>query len=299
MANGARNNKPPIEGIEKSGVFTLRTLQDACDIKSKIKKDESVINIGGGIQGLETAWNLNQHGINVSIIEIQSRLMPNKLDERASEILQKAIEKFAINIYLNMRVDKIAGSNEVEGVVTNSGVFLPCKKVIYSAGIKPNIEIVNDTSIKCGKGIIVNQSMETNIENVYAAGDVAELDNFVAGLWNISIGHGKVAGYNMVSKDSTYQHIVPVTTLNAFKLSLFSMGCVDDNNATNILVEDNNEGQYMKVFVKNNKIIGTIVIGDTKRSPIFKAAIEKEISLESIDLSKISVSELLNSIQNK
>ncbi len=280
LANGARNNKPPVEGIEKVGVFNLRTLQDAWDIKSKIQKGESVINIGGGIQGLETAWNLNQHGINVSI-------------------LQDSVEKFGINIYLNTRVNKIAGNNEVEGVVTSSDEFMPCNKVIYSAGIKPNIEMFEDTPIKCEKGIVINEKMGTNIADIYAAGDVAELDNFVPGLWNISIGQGKVAGYNMIGKDSTYKHIVPVTTLNAFKLSLFSMGCVDENNATNVLVEDNDEGQYMKVFVRDRKIVGAIVIGDTKRSPILKSAIEKEISLEAIDLSKISVTELLNNIQSK
>ena len=77
------------------------------------------------------------------------------------------------------------------------------------------------------------------------------------------------------------------------------MGSVDENKATNMLVEENNEGQYIKVFIRDNRIVGAIVIGDTKRSPIFKSAIEKGSSLESMDLSKIPVSELLNNIQNK
>ena len=295
LANGARNNKPPIDGIEKEGVFSLRTLQDAWDIKNQIEKGENAINIGGGIQGLETTWNLQQHGIKVSIIEIQSRLMPNQLDERASQILQEAVQEFGINIYLNTRVDKIVSSNAVEGVVTNSGEFLPCQKVIYSAGIKPNIEIVQDTPVKYGKGIIVNEKMETNIDNVYAAGDVAELDNFVAGLWNISIGHGKVAGYNIAGKDILYKNIVPVTTLNAFGISLFSMGCIDETKSTKILIdEDIKIKEYKKIFIKNNKIMGAIMIGDTKKSPLLKSAIEKETSLEEVDLSNISVDELLD-----
>ena len=299
LANGARNNKPPIDGIEKGGVFTLRKLQDAWDIKNQIKKGENVINIGGGIQGLETAWNLQQHGIKVSIMEFQSRLMPNQLDERASQILQEATQKFGINVYLDTGAHKIIGSDRVEGIVANSGELFPCEKVVYAIGIKPNTEIAQETPLKCGKGIIVNEKMETNVDSIYAAGDVVEFNGSVAGLWNISIGQGKVAGYNIAGKASTYNHIVPVTTLNAFKLSLFSMGSVDENKATNMLVEENKEGQYIKVFIKDNKIIGAIVIGDTKRSPIFKAAIEKEISLENIDLTNISVSELLNSIQNK
>lgn len=298
LANGARNNKPPIEGINKAGVLTLRTLQDALDIKNQIKEGKSIINIGGGIQGLETAWNLQQHGIKVSIIEFQSRLMPNQLDQRASQILQEAVEKFGTTIYLNTKAHKIIGSDRVEGVVTHSGETFPCQEVIYAVGIKPNIEIAQNTPIKCGKGIIVNEKMETNVEDIYAAGDVAEFKGSVAGLWNISIGHGKVAGYNIAGKDSIYQQIVPVTTLNAFKLSLFSMGCVDENETTKTLVEENNEGQYMKVFIRDSRIVGAIVIGDTKRSPIFKIAIEKETSLQSMDLSKITVNELLNNLQS-
>ena len=85
--------------------------------------------------------------------------MPNQLDKRASEILQKNLEKFGIKIYLNSRVEKIIGSSGVEGIVTNSGEVLPCDKVIYSAGIRPNIEIVKATSIKCGRGIVVNEKM--------------------------------------------------------------------------------------------------------------------------------------------
>lgn len=299
LATGARNNKPAIDGIEKDGVFTLRKLQDAWDIKNEIKKGENVINIGGGIQGLETAWNLQQQGIKVSIMEFQPRLMPNQLDERASEILQEVVKKFGIDIHLNTGAHKIVGNDRVEGILTNSGELFPCEKVIYAIGIKPNIEIVQETPIKYEKGIIVNEKMETNVDSIYAAGDVAEFKGSVAGLWNISISQGKVAGYNIVGKASTYNPVVPVTTLNAFNISLFSMGSVDKNKATNILVEENHEGQYRKVFIRDNKIVGAIVIGDMKRSPIFKAAIEKEISLEAIDLTKVSVSELLNSIQSK
>ena len=174
---------------------------------------------------------------------------------------------------------------------------MPCKKVIYSVGIKSNTEIVRDTSVMYGKGIIVNEKMETNVDGIYAAGDIAEFNNNVAGSWNISMAHGKVAGYNIAGKDSVYQQIVPVTTLNAFKLTLFSMGCIDESKATDILVEENNEGQYIKIIINNDRIEGAIVIGDTKRSPILKTTIEKGTSLGSFDLSKITVSELIHNLQ--
>lgn len=297
LANGARNNKPPIDGIEEQGVFTLRTLQDAWNIRNKIKNDDSVINIGGGVQGLETVWSLHKHNIKSSIVEIQPRLMSNQLDERASQILQQSIEKSGVKIYLNTKVEKIQISSKIKGIITNSGEFLSCEKIIYSAGIKPNIEIVQNTPVECKKGIVVNEKMKTNIEDVYAAGDVAEFNNSVGGLWSISMAQGKVAGYNIAGGNSTYKPIVPMTTLNAFDLSLFSMGCINESKSTDTLIEENNESEYTKIFFRNNIIIGAIVIGNIKPSSMLKLAIEKELALQSVDFSKITVNQLLNNIQ--
>lgn len=299
FANGAGNFRPPIEGIDKPGVFSLRTLQDALDIKGQIKKDEHVVVIGGGIQGLETAWSLHRHGAGVSIVELLPRLMPNQLDERASEILKQSIENFGINVFLNTKVSSIYGNNGVEGIMTGTGELLPCRKVIYSVGIRPNIDIVRNTSIAYRKGIIVDEKMETNIKGIYAAGDIAEFNNNVAGSWNISMAYGKVAGYNIAGKESVYQQIVPVTTLNAFKLTLFSMGNVDESKASNIVPEENNEGQYIKILMNDGRAAGAIVIGDTRRSPILKTAIEKGISLRPLDYSKITVSELINKLNSE
>ncbi len=298
FANGAGNFKPPVEGIDMPGVFSLRTLQDALDMQEQIKKGEQVIVIGGGIQGLETAWSLYQHGAGVSIVELLPRAMPNQLDERASEILRKAVEAFGIDMHLNTKVSSISGNHGVEGIITSTGQLLPGSKVIYSVGIRPNTGVVRDTSIACRKGIVVNEKMETNVDGVYAAGDVAEFNGNVAGSWNINMALGKVAGYNIAGRESVYQPVVPVITLNAFKLTLFSMGCVDESKATNIVAEENDEGQYYKILIKDGKVAGAIVIGDTRRSPVLKTAIEKGTSLEA-DFSRITVSELIDSLHNR
>lgn len=287
FANGAGNFKPPVAGINNSGVFSLRTLQDALHIKSQIEKNEKVIVIGGGIQGLEIAWSLHQYGAGVSLVELQPRLMQNQLDERASEILRQSIEAFGVNIYLNTRVGSISGSSSAEGITTNDGEILPCSKVIYSVGIVPNIDIVRNTSVKFRKGIIVNEKMETNVEGIYAAGDVAEFNNTVAGAWNTSMNCGKVAGYNIAGRDSVYHPIVPFTTLNAFNVTLSSIGCVDAEKSARTFVEETAGSRYVKIFINNEKISGAIVIGDTKRSQMLKSAIEKGMLPESLDLSTL------------
>lgn len=297
LASGARNFTPPIPGIEREGVYTLRTLKDAKSIIKEIETSKRVIQIGGGIQGLETAWILNQHGKEATIVEISTRLMPKQLDEKSSKILQKSIKSFGIDIKLGVRVKEIYGEDRAEGVMLDSGEKIAADLIIYATGIKPNIDYLENSKVMFNMGVIVNEKMETSAVDVYAAGDVAELHGNIFGLWNIAIGQGKVAGYNIAGKEAKYEHIVPVTTMNAFNLSLFSMGVVEESFADNSIIEESGDGNYKRIFIKNNKIVGGIIIGDTKKSPKIKSAIEKEIDLENIDFKNVSIDEIMDKLK--
>jgi len=299
IATGSSNNTPPIDGIGKEGTYTLRSLDDALNIKDSLDESEQVIVIGGGIQGLEMAWILKQHGKKVTIVELQSRLMPRQLDHKASEILKVIIQGYGIEILTNTGVKEITGDTKVEGIIIDEKVELKCDMVIYSTGIKPNKDLIINTKVETTRGILVNNKMETNIKNIYAAGDIAEFDNQIIGLWNIAIAQGKVAGYNIAGKETMYEKITPVTTLNAYGISLFSMGCIDESESTKVLIdEDINLKVYKKIFIKNNNVIGAIVIGDMRRSPLLKSAIEKGVTLTDVDLSNTSVNELLEKLKN-
>ncbi|MFZ5965875.1 MAG: NAD(P)/FAD-dependent oxidoreductase [Bacillota bacterium] len=298
ISSGAHNFKPPMRGIDKKGVYSLRTLQDAWTITEQIKNAQKILVIGGGIQGLETAWALSQMNKKVIITELLPKLMPKQLDERASRILEEAVKSYGVEIMLETQLDEILGTENVEAVKLSTGNTITCDMILYSIGIKPNIEILENTQVKTNIGIIVNNRMETNIRDIYGAGDVAELDGQIYGLWNISIGHGKVAGLNIAGEDSRYEHIVPVTTLNAFNISLFSMGIVEEEKATHIVFEEKTEEKiYNKIFINNNKVIGAIVIGDIKHSPVLKTTIEKEIDLDDIDYSRVSFDNLVEIIK--
>lgn len=300
LANGASNIEPPISGIDKEGVLTLRTLEDVWNIIENLKSKKKVLSIGGGIQGLETAWILSKMGKKVVIAELLPRIMPKQLDEKASQILKRAVETQGIEVLIDTKITEIYGDSKVEGFKTSNGYSSSCDMVTYSVGIKPNIELLKGSRINTNKGIIVNERMETNIKDIYAAGDVAELNNQIYGLWNIAIGHGKIAGLNIADKEGVYEHIVPVTTLNAFDISLFSMGIVDENEATNIVLEDKSEeNMYNKALIKNNRVIGAIVIGNIRYSPMLKTAIEKNIDLSGVDYENVSFDELLEIIKEK
>lgn len=126
-------------------------------------------------------------GKKVIIAELLPGLMPIQLDEKASKILEKAVRSHGIDIMLNTEISEIYGEDTVEGFKTKQGDSISCDMIVYSIGIKPNTEILKDTRININKGIIINEQMETNIKDIYAAGDVAEFNNEIYGLWNISI----------------------------------------------------------------------------------------------------------------
>lgn len=298
LASGSHNFKPPINGIDKVGVYTIRKLDDVEQLNSYIKEKETILNIGGGIQGLETAWILHQNGKKVIIAEAMPRLMPRQLDERASSILKKSIEKLGIKLLINKQVKSIEGNQCVEGFTIDTGEFIPCDTVIYSVGVRANIDFLKDSAIKTNMGAVVNDYLETSEKGIYAAGDVAEYNGRLGGLWTVAVEQGTVAGYNIAGKETKYTSVIPSTMLNAFNVSLFSIGNVDENSCTQSMIEDKEDDiNYKRLFIKDNKIVGAIVLGDTKKAVAMKSAVEKERDISEFDLDNMSIDELIDKLK--
>jgi nitrite reductase (NADH) large subunit len=299
IASGARNFMPPISGINKNGVYSIRQLEDVHNIQKDLEEKDTILNIGGGIQGLETAWILNQQGKKVIVAEVQERLMPRQLDEKSSDILKKAIESFNIKVLLNTQINEIHGESHVSGATTNEVNTLKCDIVIVSVGIRPSVEFIKGSDIEVSNGIVVNDKMETNLRNIYAAGDIAELNSKIGGTWPSAVEQGKTAGYNIVGKETKYTEAIPTTTLNAFNISLFSVGNVDEKQCTETLTYDaDDDGSYKRVFIKEGIIVGAILVGDTKKSMALKNIIERKADFSSVAYASMSFSDFIDSLKN-
>ena len=300
IATGSSNMKPEIPGIDKEGIYTLRSLQDAWNIANGFKDSKRILIIGGGVQGLETAWILSQMNKEVTVAHNCNRLMAKQLDSKASKILENNIYANNVQILFDCEVSEILGNSKVDGFKTSDGKTYTCDTIIYSIGASPNIEILKDTPLKLNRGVIVDEKMKTNMEEIFAAGDAAEYNGHIFGLWNIALNQGKVAGYNIAEKETIYEDVTPVTTLNAFDLSLFSMGIIVEDMATDIILdEDVDKNIYNKIFIKDERIIGAIVVGNIKSSAILKSAIEKETSIENIDYKNISFDNFIQELKSK
>lgn len=180
-------------------------MKEADELKGHLENKESVVTIGGGVQGLETAWSILKAGKKVSIVEVAPLLMRRQLDTKSSLLLKRKIEKEGVKVYLNTSIDSILGKESVTGIKMNDNSQINCDSIVYSIGVTPNTKLVHDTAIKLNRGIVVDEKMRTNIDSVYAAGDVAEVNNEIEGLWGTALEQGRVAGSNMVSKTAIYK----------------------------------------------------------------------------------------------
>lgn len=265
FANGARNFIPPTPGADKNGVFSLRTINDADEIIRYAKNSKKAVVIGGGLLGLEAAWELQNLGLDVTVVEFFPRLLPRQLDKEGAEVFKNQISNCGVNVILGDSLVEILGNDKVTNIKLKSGNTLDTDMVLFSVGIRANKELAEKCGIKTDKSIVVNEKMETNMPNIYACGDVAELNGRNYGIWPAAVQMGKIAGGNASGDELIFKDFVSSTIFSSMNTNLFSSGYFDDE--CDILPYKNEDTQvYKKLFFKNNKLVGCILLGDTSAS---------------------------------
>ena len=183
IATGASAAVPPIPGIHTPGVFKMRTPEDAVTARDYAKKHnvKQAVVIGAGFIGLEVAENLQKQGLSVTVLEFADQVMPGVFDFEMADYIRRHLEKKGIRVYLSTKAEEIMGGGSVTGVQSSAGE-LSCGIVIAAAGVRPNTAFLNSTGMEMVKGtIVVNEQMETNLPDVYAAGDCAMVKNRLTG----------------------------------------------------------------------------------------------------------------------
>jgi nitrite reductase (NADH) large subunit len=276
VAAGSHSFVPPIKGADKKGVFTLRSFQDARDIMDWAKKIKDVVMIGGGLLGLEAGNALRKLGKRVMVVEFFPRLLPRQLDIPGAKRLQAIMEGMGFSFRLGAKTQEIAGDGGVKGVLLEGGETLPAEMVIVSAGVRPNLDLAKALGLDHDKGIKVDERLQTNKPDVFAAGDVAEFKGIPYGIWTAAMEQGKAAGSNMAGEEAHYKGTVMANTLKVVGIDLASAGEIDVDNKfeAKTLTEDKH---YKKVVIHNNQLIGCIMLGDTKGfNKITKMMAEKQ-----------------------
>ncbi len=283
IATGGNAFVPPIKGVEKKGVFTLRKMKDAIEMREYANSVKKAVLIGGGLVGLETGWALLRRGVKVSVIEHNPRILPRQMDEDGARILQEKMEAMGFSFILNAQVDEIVGEEKPKGVILKDGRMIDGEMIIISSGVRPNVELAKAMGIETKNGIIVDDRLETMRKGIFAAGDVAEHRGRCYGIWPAAQKQGEIAGINMSGGDTLYNGTVISNTLKVLGIDLVSSGEIDvERRFESRLKVDRGKGIYKKVVLKDDRIVGCILLGEKKGSVEILSAIEKGIDVSSV-----------------
>ena len=277
-ALGSESFIPPISGHEKEGVISIRRISDTNKINKLLPNVKNAVVIGGGVLGLEAAWELCKAKCNVTVLELAPSLMSRQLDEKAGDFLANVIKETGIDLKLNVKIDNIEGQEHVTGVKLGDGQIIPADLVVVSCGIKANTSIAQSCGINVNRAIVVNGKMETNKQDIYACGDCAEFENINYALWAQAVEMGKVAGANAAGDSLIYETISAGLTFNGMNTSLFAIGDNGkDSNKKYKTVEfvDEQKQTYEKYYFVNNRLSGVILIGDTSKIVDLTMAVEE------------------------
>lgn len=257
---------PPIKGHQKPQVIAIRRLADTQKIGSLIPETKEIVVIGGGVLGLEAAWELHKAGCRVTILELAPQLMGRQLDLEAGEMLEEIIRQKGIEVRLNVKIEEIVGETSVEGVRLSDGSVIPAQMVIVSAGVRANTAVAQAAGIETGRAVIVNVNMETNVPDIYACGDCAEYGGINYAIWPQAVEEGMTAGANAAGDNIKYEPVVAALTFHGMDTSLYAIGDNGKDPEKHYTVKRirSEDGSSVKTYYyEKDRLVGAILIGDT------------------------------------
>ena len=282
LASGSLAFVPPIKGAEKEGVFTLRTLDDAFELIEYTKSHRRVTVIGGGLLGLETARAIKSRGAEVEVVEFFGHLLPRQLDEQGASLLKTQIEKMGIRIHLGLACEEVLGQERVEGLRFKGGQEFKTDVALVAAGVRPNIRIAQDTGLETDRGLIVNDYLQSSSPEILAAGDVTQHADRIYGIIPASFNQARIAAQNVMSQKQKYEGTIPSNTLKVVGLDLTSIGMVhpEDESCEEVRKENQDQGVYKKIVLRNGEVCGLICIGTKKGVSEISRLISQKVNVE-------------------
>ena len=281
LAVGARSFIPPVPGSDKGGVFALRSWADAQAIAAQAEKIDKAILIGGGLLGLEAGYGLTRRGVKCQVVEFFDRLLPRQMDPAGAAKLQRHLESKGFSFFLGARAKEIIGGASAEGLSLEDGQTLKGGLVLFSAGIRPNLDLAQAMGLDTDKGVKVDDSLQTSREGVWAAGDLIEHQGRVYGIWPASKDQGAVAGTNMAGGSETYKGTIMSNSLKVVGVDLTAAGDIDADGKLEAAVMDEGDA-YRKIVLDQGKIAGFIFYGATDGVKETQTAMEKGLDVSGL-----------------
>ena len=301
LATGGRPIVPKVKGIDKKGVFTFTTLDDAKAIQRQVPPGSTVVVIGGGLIGVSVSQALTRRGNSVVLVELMDRVLSAALDKRASRLVEKRLRDAGIVFITGHAVEEIAGTNGNDGrvaaIILNDGRRIECRAVSAAIGVLPRTELVAGNGVRLNRGIVVDRHMATSCPDVYACGDAAEAYDFLRGedrltpIWPNAYMGGRIAGYNMAGLQVAYDGTTNMNAFNYFGLAAVSAGIVEPPSGSPCRVlqtPPTKSGPYRRVVLQDNRVVGMVFVGDIQSSGIVLGLMKERVDVRGFQRALVS-----------
>jgi nitrite reductase (NADH) large subunit len=264
IATGSKPIRLAVPGMDLPGVLTFRDLADVAAIEDAASGGRKAVVIGGGLLGLEAAYGLAKAGAQVTVVHLMDRLMERQLDPTASAMLKTAVESKGIAVKLEADTAAIMGSGRVEAVRLKDGSEIAADLVVVAAGIRPNVELARAAGLDIGRGILVDDHLQTNRHGIFAIGECAEHRGACYGLVEPAYEQARALASHLAGRDGAYRGSVLATNLKVSGVNLFSAGDFLGSPGTEAIVcTDPGLNSYKKLVIRDEKLTGCVLFGDT------------------------------------
>lgn len=265
IATGSNAIIIPVPGHKLPGVLTYRDLDDVQAMLLAAKSRGNAVVIGGGLLGLEAAAGLKEQGMDVTVVHLMPTLMERQLDPAAGHLLQRAIEARGIRVVTKANTKAIHGAKKVEAVELDNGTMLPADIVVMAVGIRPNIDIAKTAGLTVNRGIVTNATMHTSDPDIFALGECVEAEGQVFGLVAPLYDMARVVAAQLAGETAvSFKATATATKLKVTGIQLYSAGdFAEAKDREEIVLRDAARGLYRRVVLKDNRIIGVVMYGDT------------------------------------
>jgi len=265
IATGSNPVIIPVPGHDKTGVLGFRDIADVDAMLDAAKHYKKAVVIGGGLLGLEAANGLMKGGMDVTVVHLLGTLMERQLDKPAADLLRKSLEERGLTFRTETQTAEIKGNGRVQGVRFADGTELDADLVVMAVGIRANMKLAQEAGIYCERGIVVNDTMQTYDPRVYAVGECVQHRGTCYGLVAPLFEQAKVAANHLANLGiAQYKGSITSTKLKVTGIDLFSAGTFNEEEGDETLVlQDPGAGIYKKLVVRDNRIKGAVMYGDT------------------------------------
>jgi nitrite reductase (NADH) large subunit len=282
LALGSQPVRLPFPGANLPGVVMYRTLDDVNAMLAAAEAGGDAIVIGGGLLGLEAAYGLARRGMKVSVLHAVDRLMERQLDHAAAALLMRRMAEYRIDTYLTAKTEIIEGDGHVTSVRLADGTIIPATLVVMAVGIRPETTLAREAGLTVARGIVVDDAMRTSDPAILAIGECAEHQGACCGLVAPAFAQAETCARVIAGATIAYVAQADATALKVAGAGVWSAGAIDADGAEEIVFSDTEAGEYRKLLLRDDRLVGAMLYGETGDANWYQSLIADGTPIDSL-----------------